>query len=93
MTTKKNKLNFAFHVTKNSKVIDKYRTHSKRRFLKRIGTINWKEGVEKVYLRVSYGKGLNAFGKVTTFYNDGEYNTREDLLSALTAFTEREYRT
>ena len=85
---KKNKPNFTFRVIKNSKTIDKCQTHSKRRFYNRIRTIKWKEGVEKVYLRVSYGKGLDNYGKVTNFYNDGEYTTKNDLLFALSAFTE-----
>jgi len=88
MTTKKNKFNFTFRVIKDSKTIDKCQTHSKRRFYNRIRTIKWQNGVEKVYLRVSYGKGIDNFGKVTNFYNDGEYKTKKDLFSALSAFTE-----
>lgn len=84
----KSKLNFTFRVIKNGKTIDRYQTHSKRRFYNRTRTINWKDGVEKVYLRVSYGKGIDNFGKVTNFYNDGEYKTKRDLLFALSAFTE-----
>jgi hypothetical protein len=84
----KNRPNFAFRVMKNGKVIDRCQTHSRRRFYNRIRTINWENGVEKVYLRVSYGKGLNNFGKVTSFYNDGEYENRENLLLALSAFVE-----
>jgi len=84
----KNKPNFTYRVIKNGKTIDKCQTHSKQRFYNRIRTIKWKDGVEKVYLRVSYGKGLDNFGKVTNFYNDGEYKTKKDLLFALSAFTE-----
>ena len=88
MTTKKNKPNFTFRVIKNGKTIDRYETHSKRGFYRKIRTIKWKDGVEKVYLRVSYGRGIDNFGKVTNFYNDGEYKTRKDLLFAMSAFTE-----
>jgi len=88
MTTKKNKFNFTFRVIKDSKTIDKCQTHSKRRFYNRIRLINWRKGVDKVYLRVSYGKGIDNFGKVTNFYNDGEYKTKRDLLFALSAFAE-----
>lgn len=84
----KNKLNFTFRVMKNGKTIDRCQTHSKRRFYNRIRSIKWKDGVEKVYLRVSYGKALDNFGKVTNFYNSGEYENRKDLFFALSAFTE-----
>lgn len=84
----RNKLNFTYRVIKNGKTVIRCQTHSKRRFYNRIRTINWKDGVEKVYLRVSYGKGLDNFGKVTNFYNDGEYKTKKDLFLALSAFTE-----
>jgi len=85
---KKNKPNFTYRVIKNGKTIDKCQTHSKRRFYNRIRSINWRSGVEKVYLRVSYGKDLDSFGEVTNFYNDGVYKSRKDLLFALSAFTE-----
>lgn len=88
MITKKDKPNFTFRVIKNGKTVDKCQTHSKRRFYNRIRSINWQDGVEKVYLRVSYGKGLDNFGKVTNFYNDGEYKNKKDLFFALSAFTE-----
>jgi len=84
----KNKLNFTFRVIKNGKTVERYETHSKRRFYNKIRTINWGNGVEKVYLRVSYGKGIDNFGKMTNFYNDGEYENKDDLLWALSAFTE-----
>lgn len=88
MKTKKNKINFTFRVAKNGKMIDRCQTHSKRRFYNRIRTINWQSGVGKVYLRVSYGKGLDNFGKVTNFYNDGKYEYKKDLFLALSAFAE-----
>ena len=88
MTTKKNEPNLTFHVIKNGKTKQKCQTHSKRRFYNRIGTIKWQDGVEKVYLRVFYGRGRDNFGKLTDFYNDGEYKTKKDLLFALAAFTE-----
>ena len=88
MDTNKNKLNFTMRVAKNGKVIERYETRSKRAFYTHIGSIKWEEGVEKVYLRVSYGKHLDNFGKLTNFYNDGWYDNEKDLLLALKAFTE-----
>lgn len=87
--TKNNKPNFTFRVIKNGKTIDRCQTHSKRRFNNRIRTINWQNRPLKVYLRVSYGVGEDVFGKMVNFYNDGEYETKNDLLSALSAFTEK----
>jgi len=89
MKKTKNRLNFTFKVIKNDKVVDRCQTHSKRRFYNRIRRINWKIGVKKVYLRVSYGKGINNFGKMTPFYNDGWYGNKSDLWMAVAAFSEQ----
>ena len=86
--TKKNKPNFTFRIIKKGKTVDRCQTHLKRRFYNRIRSINWRNGVEKAYLRVSYGKGIDSFGKVINFYNDGEYKTKKDLFFALSAFAE-----
>lgn len=43
---------------------------------------------EKAYLKVSYGRGLNVFGKMTEFLNEGEYFTKQDLKLAFRAFCE-----
>ncbi len=84
----KNKPNFTYRVIKNGKTIDRCQTHSKRRFYNKIGTINWQNSPLKVYLRVSYGRMECNMGCVCNFYNDGEYETKKDLLFALSAFTE-----
>lgn len=76
----KNSNNYTFRAIKNNRTVDRYQTHSKRRFYNRIRTLNWEKGVKKVYLRVSYGNG---------FYNDGEYETENELLYALSVFIER----
>ncbi len=85
---KHSKLNFTFKIVKDGKTIDKCQTHSRRRFNNRIRTINWQDRPLKGYLRVSYGKRECNLGCVCNFYNDGEYETKEDLLFALSAFTE-----
>jgi len=76
-------------VVKNGKVIDRYETRSKRAFYTHARSIKWEDRDKKVYLRVSYGKYLDNFGKLTNFYNDGWYDNKKDLLLALRAFTER----
>lgn len=85
---KKNMLNFLFKVTKNEQIIQRYQTRSKRRFYNRLRMINWQNGSLKVYLRVSYGQAMSNKGKLENFYNDGHYETKEDLLETFRAFTE-----
>lgn len=84
----KSKLNYTFRVIKDGKTIDRCQTHSKRRFNNRIRTINWQNNTFKVYLRVSYGKSECNLGCICNFYNDGEYEAPQDLMTALEAFTE-----
>ena len=86
--TKKYKPNFTYRVIKNGKSIEKCQTHSIRRFFNKIRSLKWQNGVEKVYLRMNYGKRKCVSGCVCSFYNDGEYNTKKDLFFALSAFTE-----
>jgi len=84
----KSQLNYTFRVIKDGKTIDRCQTHSKRRFYNRIRTINWQDSPLKAYLRVSYGKRECNLGCLCSFYNDGEYETKQDLMKALEAFTE-----
>lgn len=88
-TAKKNNLNFLCKLVKNGQVIQRVETKSKRRFTTFLRTINWKDGHLKVYLRVSYGLALSNRGKLENFYNDGYYNTKEDLFATFNAFTEQ----
>lgn len=90
MALKKNSINLTFRVIKNGKMIQRCSTHSIRRFRNKIGTINWEDRPLKVYLRVSYGKYKDCFGKMSDFYNDGYYTTKRDLIYALQAFTEKD---
>ncbi len=75
----KSRLNFTYKVTRNDKVVAKGQTHFIRRFYNRIRSIKWQD-VQSVYLRVNYGNG---------FHNDGDYQSKRELLEALDAFTER----
>lgn len=79
MTKRKDNLNYTLKVFENKKLVDRCRTHSKRRFVSHLRTINWRNGHLKVYLRVNYGRG---------FVNEGDYETKEDLWLAFNAFTE-----
>jgi len=84
----KSQLNYTFRTIKDGETIDRCQTHSKRRFYNRIRMINWQDNPLKVYLRVSYGKMECNLGCICNFYNDGEYDTQQDLVEALEAFTE-----
>ena len=65
---------------RNNKTLNRYGTHSKRIFLKKIRTINWQDHELRVYLRVNYRKG---------FHNEGDYDNEEDLWFAFKVFTEK----
>jgi len=84
----KSRPNFTYKVTRDGTVVVKCQTHSLRRFYHRIRSIKWQNG-RSVYLRVNYGKSLNNQGRVAAFYNDGDYQTRGELLRALATFTEK----
>lgn len=74
------------------KTTHKCGTHSIWRFTKYLRTINWQESKKfngSVYLRVSYGKQEDCFGKLVNFYNDGLYENEDDLWLAFKAFTEK----
>lgn len=79
-------MNFTLKVIKNRKTIQSVRTHSVRRFTNNLRTINWTKPYPSVHLRVSYGKQKDTFGKMVTFYNDGNYDNKTDLWQAFNAF-------
>ena len=83
------RMNFLLKFTKNGDMTYKCHTRSIRRFLNNLRTIKWKDGGVLVYLRVSYGKEKDCFGKMVNFYNDGWYEDSEDLWFAFKAFTEK----
>lgn len=79
--------NYTFKVYQKNKIVVRLSTHSVRRFLNHLRTINLSEGLEKAYLRVSYGRSSDVSG-VSTDYNDGFYEKLEDLFRAFDAFDE-----
>ena len=83
------KKNYTFRVFEDGKMVKRCSTHSRRRFLYHIGTINWQLRGLRVSLRVSYGKHKDAFNKMSDFLNEGDYFSKEDLLQAFEAFDER----
>jgi hypothetical protein len=84
-----NRHNFSFSVRDRSgQVVQRCRTTNRRRFLNNVGTINWKAGHILVHLKVDYGKGQTNRGTTEVFFNDGDYDNREDLLEAFRSFVE-----
>lgn len=83
------RLYFKLKVSKNNKTLETYATHSYKRFLIKARTINWQNGPISAYLKVSYGKDIDQFGKLSEFYNDGIYeNDPKEFWKALAAFIE-----
>ena len=44
---------------------------------------------QKAYLKITYGYGVDNFGKKKLFYNDGEYFKSSELKKAFRAFIEK----
>lgn len=81
------KLNLTFKAYENNGKVDRYEKSSIRAFYNHARSIDFSK-LKKIYLRVSYGRHLDNFGKMKTFYNDGFYETKKDFFEALSAFTE-----
>lgn len=80
--------NYVLKVYKNGLVDRVVRTHSKRLFLTRLRSLKFLKAFPRVYLRVSYGKHEDVYGKIQYFYNDGDYESYKELIGAYDAFTE-----
>lgn len=74
-TRKKPTVRILMKLTRGDKTVSRYHSSRKRRILHLIKANNF----AKAYLKVDYGKGD---------YNDGIYESKEELLLALSAFTE-----
>lgn len=83
---KRDSKNYTLKVLRNGKEIQRVRTHRKKRFVRILRMINWQHGNIKAYIKVSYGKKKDAYGKLSEFYNDGWYKTKEDLLKVFIYF-------
>lgn len=72
-------MNYVLILSKNNEVVDKYKTHFMRRFLKKIRTINWEIKNINAYLKLTYDSKLK---------NEGNYANKEDFWIAFDAFNE-----
>ena len=75
-------------IYKNNKLIRRFDSSFIRRFTNQLRTVGWRNGPLMVYLRITYGRHEDNFGKFVQFDNKGEYTTKKDLWAAFKAFTE-----
>jgi len=83
-------MKYTIKIYKDGKMVSKTRTKKIRLFLKKIRSIKFEEQGVKAYLKVDYGKHLDNFGKMTNFWNDGDYYNKNDFWLAFNAFTEKD---
>lgn len=83
-------MKYSIKVSKAGKVVQRNTTHKIRRFLKILRLVKFGERDISVYLRVRYGDFPDVFGKIIEFYNDGQYDNKEECSQAAYAFTEEE---
>lgn len=81
---------YSLKLFKNGGKVKIVRTGKKRRFLNFLRTINWQNGIKKVYLKVSYGKKQCNYGCTCDFYNDGYCANKEELLNVFRYFNEED---
>ncbi|OGM54630.1 hypothetical protein A3F62_04865 [Candidatus Woesebacteria bacterium RIFCSPHIGHO2_12_FULL_44_11] len=74
MTKKISGLKITIKITKPNGTVVKYRSAKTRRILAKVKANNF----SKVYLKVDYGND---------YYNDGNYESKTELLKAFSAFT------
>lgn len=82
--------NYTLKIYKNSGKVEIIRTHKRKRFLRNLRTINWQNGIKKIYIKVSYGKRICNYGCLCEFYNDGYYDNKKELLLIFNYFDEEE---
>ena len=83
--SRKHQTKITLRIWRNDGKRKTYNTTKSKRFY----SIVRAENIQNAYLRVSYGKYKTNFGKVEEFYNDGDYETKSELIEAFKAFTEQ----
>lgn len=71
-------------LTKSNGEVKSYRSGGLKRFIYWLRHGKW----VKCHAWVGYGKQLDTHGRISLFYNDGEYNNERDAEQALRAFCE-----
>lgn len=82
--------NYTLKLYKNNGKVEIVRTKKKKRFLRIIGTINWKNDIKKAYLKIYYGKRICNYGCSCDFHNDGYCNNKEELFYILKYFDDED---
>lgn len=85
LSSRKLRLGLTLKLWKNDGTASSYRFQKKSRLLAIAEAASW----QKSYLKAFYGKGMTNTGKHEDIYNDGDYETLEELKQALSAFTEK----
>jgi antitoxin component YwqK of YwqJK toxin-antitoxin module len=71
---------------KNGKTMKYYTNDKIKRIYSLVSLAKFPDKVLKAYVKVSYGKFLDAFGKMTEFYNDGYYTDKKELREVISIF-------
>ena len=82
--------NYTFKAYDGNKLVTRLQTHSVRRFLARLRSFANSKVPLRCYLRVSYGKHKDVWGKLDTFYNDCWVNSKEKSFNEITKKWENE---
>lgn len=82
--------NYLCKICKKDGKVDRLETNKKQRFYNYVRTIKWGNSILKAYVRVSYGRHTDCFGKTSAFHNEGNYYNKEDFIESLKAFDELE---
>lgn len=85
---KNKRKNYVLRVFRNKDKVDEVRTHSLHVFHRHLRTVISLKDPWRAYLRVSYGRAKDYRGQWLTFYNDGWYEDKDELLKSWNAFRE-----
>jgi hypothetical protein len=79
-------LRFIIKLWRNDRTVKIY--HSRK--IRRIYAILKADNFQKAYLKVLYGRATTNREEIEEIYNDGDYESKEELLFALSSFTEKD---
>lgn len=80
-------MTFTIKTYQEDKLVTKELTHKKRRFLKKIRSINWQTPLIKAYVKVSEGN-IPYHNTFVECCNEGDYTNKADFWQSVNAFLE-----
>ena len=83
------RLKFTLKLWKADGTVKWWHTSKIRRIKAILKADRFQNSMKKAYLKVWYGKAMANKRRLEDIYNDGEYETIEELKQALLAFTEK----